>query len=432
MSHLPSNIDAEKGILSACIQWPETCDEVSICGGSSLFYDPGNRCIWTALDAMRAERVEIGLATIISRLRESEKLEAAGGPQVLANLFDDVASRALLPDLLKSATDAAKRRSIFTLAESAIRDAKDAAKSIDDTMQRMDAGIRSVLTETSNDGLKTYSRVLADFLEVTNDRYFSDSKTAGILTGFPILDEMTGGLQPGQLWVIGARPGAGKTAYAFQIAEFVAKAVSPIAFFSAEMLAVELATRAIAADSKIDSLKIQNGFLTKQDFPRITSSISRRMKDPIFIDDRPNMRLIDIQVGSRRGVSEHGIKVAFVDYLQLIKEEDGSRNREDAVRRLSNGLKQLAKELGITVVALAQLNRQSDGKDAKPKASNLRDSGSIEQDANTIILLHPESKSSATAIVAKVRGGKRGEIALDFDGPTTRFFESANQPEDSQ
>jgi replicative DNA helicase len=296
----------------------------------------------------------------------------------------------------------------------------------------MDTGIRTVMTESSADGLKSYSRVLSDFLALTNDRYFSENKTAGIPTGFALLDEMTGGLQPGQLWVIGARPGAGKTAYAFQIAEYIARAGTPVAFFSAEMLAVELATRAVAADSKIDSLKIQNGYLAKQDFPRLTASIARRMKDPIFIDDRANMRLIDIQVGARRAVSEHGVRVAFVDYLQLIQEEEGSRNREDAVRRLSNGLKQLGKELGIAVVALAQLNRQSDGKDAKPKASNLRDSGSIEQDANTIVLLHAESKNSATAIVAKVRGGKRGEIALDFDGPTTRFFESTNQPDENQ
>jgi replicative DNA helicase len=430
MSHLPSNIDAERGILSACLQWPQTCDEVSVLGGSALFYHPAHRTVWNALEAMRAERLEIGLATVIARFRESDKLEAVGGPQALAELFDDVASRALLPDLLKFASDAAKRRSLFVLAESAIRDAKDPAKRVDDTMQRMDTGIRAVLTQTSSDGLKPYARVLSDFLDLTNERYFSDQKGAGISTGFGILDEMTGGLQPGQLWVIGARPGAGKTAYAYQIAENVARAGSSVAFFSAEMLAVELVTRAIAADSKIDSLKIQNGYLKKQDFPRLTESIQRRMKDPIFIDDRPNMRLIDIQVGARRAVSEHGIKVAFVDYLQLIQEEEGSRNREDAVRRLSNGLKQLAKELGITVVALAQLNRQSDGKDAKPRASNLRDSGSIEQDANTIVLLHSESKTSATAIVAKVRGGKRGEIALDFDGPTTRFFESQNQRED--
>jgi replicative DNA helicase len=428
MSHLPSNIDAEKGIISACLQWPETCDEVSVLGGSHLFYDPGHRTIWNALETMRAERVEIGLSTVISRFRESEKLDSVGGPSVLAELFDDVASRALLPDLLRFAVDSAKRRSVFALGESAIRDAKDPAKRVDDTLQRIDTGIRQALAESSTDGLKSYSRVLSDFLAVVNDRYFSDQKTAGISTGFKILDEMTGGLQPGQLWVIGARPGAGKTAYAFQIAENLARAGKPIAFFSAEMLAVELATRAIAADSKMDSLKIQNGFLAKQDFPRLTASIGRRSKDPIFIDDRPNMRLIDIQVGTRRAVSEHGVKVVFVDYLQLIQEEEGSRNREDAVRRLSNGLKQLAKETGIAVVALAQLNRQSDGKDAPPKASNLRDSGSIEQDANTIVLLHSESPVKATAIVAKVRGGKRGDIALDFDGPTTRFFESAEQP----
>lgn len=431
MTNYPSNADAEKGILSACLQWPNCCDEIALAGAVSLFYAPNHRTIWRAMEGMRRDRTEIGLATLIARLRESGDLDASGGPGYIAELLDDVSSRALLPDLLRFARDAMKRRELIALCESGIRDAMSSAANPDDVTQRVDTGIRSLFAHASADGLKPWTRVMSDFLNDLQERFEGDAG-AGISTGFSILDEMTAGFQPGQLWVIGARPSVGKTAFAFQIAETLSRNGNPIAFFSAEMLATELATRAIAADARMDSLKIQNGFLTKADFPRISASISRRMHDRIYVDDRAGMRLIDIQVGCRRAVSEHGIKVAFVDYLQLIKEEAGSRNREDAVRRLSNGLKEIAKELGITVVALAQLNRQTEGKDSKPKCANLRDSGSIEQDANTVVLLHRERPGRIIGIVDKVRGGRLGEINFDFDGPTTRFSESRDQPEEDQ
>lgn len=429
MTNYPSNADAEKGILSACLQWPNCCDEIALAGGSDLFYSPANRAIWRAMEDMRRDRSEIGFPTLVAKLRESGSLDGCGGPGYVSELLDDVASKAILADLLRFAKDAMKRRALISLCESGIRDAMASGADPDEATQRVDTGIRQLFASSSTDGLKPWSRVMSDFLDDLSAR-FEQQSGSGISTGFPILDEMTAGLQPGQLWVIGARPSVGKTAFAFQIAEQLARSGNPIAFFSAEMLAVELATRSIAADARLDSLKIQRGFLTKGDFPRISASISRRMHDRIYVDDRAGMRLVDIQVGCRRAVSEYGVKVAFVDYLQLIREESGSRNREDAVRRLSNGLKEVAKETGITVVALAQLNRQTEGKDAKPRCSNLRDSGSIEQDANTVVLLHREHPGRILAIVDKARGGRLGEIAFDFDGPTTRFHESRDQPEE--
>lgn len=431
MTNLPSSPDAERGILSACLQWPQKLDTVALAGGGALFYVPAHKALWRALTAMHGERVQISLVTVIAKLTQSKKIDSVGGPGYLAELFDDVPTSAILPDLLTFAKDSLMRRQIHELAENAIRQARDMAIKPEDAAQSIDTGMKRILASVSEDGLKTWGRVLSDFIEDLQARFEDGGKSAGTPTGFPILDEMTGGIHAGQLWVIGARPGAGKTAFAFQVAENIARRGIPVAFFSAEMLAIELATRAVAAESRIDSLKIQNGYLKKPDLPKIAGAVQRLMGNPIYVDDRANMRLIDIKVGLRRAVTEHGVKVAFVDYLQLLKEEDGSRNREDAVRRLSNGLKQLGKELGVGIVALAQLNRASDGKEARPKPSNLRDSGSIEQDANTILLLHPESKTQTLAIVAKVRGGKRGDILMDFDGPSTRFAEASNQPDEN-
>lgn len=423
----PSNPDAEKGLLSACIQWPEMIDELLLEGGASLFYQPNHKALWNALESMRQARIEIELPTIIVKLRDLDALDEVGGAGYLGDLAMDVASRAIANDLLASAKQALKRREIIQFCEQGIREAYDTSLSPDDVSQRIDTGIRSIFSQTSTAGLKPWVKVLNDFLVDLIDRYDSGSKTAGIPTGFKLIDEMTAGFHPGQMWVIGARPSVGKTAFTFQIAEQLAANQVPVAFFSAEMLATELATRSIAADAKLDSLKIKNGTLTKSDFPRIHNSINRRMHDQIYVDDRSNMRLIDIEVCTRRAVDEYGVKAVFVDYLQLIKCDDRGRNREDEVRRLSNGLKSLAKETGVTMVALAQLNRQNEEKNARPKAANLRDSGSIEQDADVIVLLHKESPDMVEAIVAKARGGKTGIVAFDFHGPTTTFRESDEQ-----
>jgi replicative DNA helicase len=209
----------------------------------------------------------------------------------------------------------------------------------------------------------------------------------------------------------------------------------PVAIFSAEMYAEELAIRSLSGQAKVDSLRLARGDVSKTEFPRLQTAIGKSASWPLWIDDRADMRLIDIQVGARKLVKERAVKVVFVDYLQLIKEPDGSRTREDAVRRLSDGMKQLAKELGITVVALAQLNRSNERRENKrPQMSDLRDSGSIEQDANVVALLNPlDPDSKATVvdvelIVAKCRGGKLGPIEFEFDKPTTTFTEK-NQNE---
>src|SRR5690606_21458343 len=203
----------------------------------------------------------IELPTIIVNRRDLDALDEVGGAGYLGDLAMDVASRAIAKDLLASAKQALKRREIIQFCEQGIREAYDTSLSPDDVSQRIDTGIRAIFSQTSTAGLKPWVKVLNDFLVDLIDRYDSDSKTAGIPTGFKLIDEMTAGFHPGQMWVIGARPSVGKTAFTFQIAEQLAANRVPVAFFSAEMLATELATRSIAADAKLDSLKIKNGTL---------------------------------------------------------------------------------------------------------------------------------------------------------------------------
>lgn len=427
---MPKNPDAERAVLSCAVQWPGCMDQIAANPfAESLFFVPAHRTIWGAMLALKSKGIAADLTTLTSRLRETGELEHVGGAVTVAEIYQDAPTPKLLPDYLHLATESAKRRSLLTDLFAVTKDCFNPEVPIDATTQRLDTAIQRLLrSASSGQSCNRFQKVLADTIHLIEERRALGGKLPGISTGWDKLDEQTNGYKVGEMWVIGARPGTGKTAVALNLAENLARANVPTAFFSAEMFADELGIRSLSGQSKIDSLKLARGQVNQGDFGKIAQAVQQSMNWPLWIDDRPNMRLIDIQVGIRSLVREHGIKVAFVDYLQLIEEPDGSRSREDAVRRLSNALKQLAKELGITIVVLAQLNRSSEKRnDRRPINADLRDSGSIEQDANVIILLHAEEPDPNEAIqsvdllVSKCRGGILGPIPFEFHKAITTF-----------
>lgn len=426
--NLPSNPDAERAVLSCALQWPQCHDTVAAHpAGAELFYTPAHREIYSALSAVKIETPAPDMILVADELRSADRLEAVGGTGYLAELWTDSPSPDLLGRYLAIASETHRRRHLVRECHAMAAAACDDKADVDGLMQRLDTLSRRLSVAASEDNCRSWGDVAFATVDKLQAAFNEEGgKVPGLSTGYAALDERTNGMQPGQLWIVAARPGAGKTAFGFNIVENLVTAGTPCAVFSAEMYAEELAIRSISRQTGIDSLRLSRGDVYKGDFPRIAHALSRCGQWPLWIDDRAHMRLIDIQVGSRRMVSEHGVKVIVVDYLQLIKEPEGSRNREDAVRRLSDGLKQLAKELGITVIALAQLNRASEKRDGrKPSMSDLRDSGSIEQDANVVILLNPEEEEgpviTVDVIVAKCRGGKIGSDAYDFQRSTTTF-----------
>ena len=429
--NLPASPDAEKAVLSCALQWSDCYDAVS--GhpfGADLFYLPHHKDIWRAMIAAKGAEGGLDFVTLSEELRSAGKLESVGGAGLLSDLLSDVPSPKMLHGYLKTAESAAKRRRIATECHSLAADACDMTQNVDGLIQRGDTVIQDLLKSSSQSRARRWNEVLCKTIAQIDDARSAGGKIPGISTGFDCIDSATNGYQPGQLWVVAARPGAGKTALLMNLARNLVEGRNPTAIYSAEMFGEELAIRAIAGQSKIDSLKLASGRLDKLDFGKISQFLEKAQGWPLWIDDRADMRLLDIQVGARRLAKEEAVKVIFVDYLQLIKEPDGSRNREDAVRRLSDGFKQLAKELGITVVALAQLNRSSEKREGrKPMVSDLRDSGSIEQDANVILLLNPLDPDSidfvvdVEIIVAKCRGGRLGPLEFNFDKPTTTFYQ---------
>ncbi len=436
MSNYPSSPDEEKAVLSCALQWSESFDSVaSHSCGSDLFYHPAYREIWEMMLSMRRRGSKPDLVALTGALRAANRLEAIGGAQMIADLATDAPTPKMLNQYLRAISESMRRRRLISECHEIAADAFDVSRDLDTLIQRTDTAVQALLKSASTENARSYNEVLGKTVQMIDDARQAGGVLPGLSTGFDALDGATNGYQAGQLWIIAARPGAGKTAMLLNLVENLVTESHPAAIFSAEMYAEELAIRSLSGQAKVDSLRLARGDVSKTEFPRLQTAIGKSASWPLWIDDRADMRLIDIQVGARKLVKERAVKVVFVDYLQLIKEPDGSRTREDAVRRLSDGMKQLAKELGITVVALAQLNRSNERRENKrPQMSDLRDSGSIEQDANVVALLNPlDPDSKATVvdvelIVAKCRGGKLGPIEFEFDKPTTTFTEK-NQNE---
>ena len=432
----PHHPDTERAVLSCCLQWPETIERVvSEPLQASLFFVPAHRILWNTMREMHAENEPLDLITLNDRLTRRNQLEQVGGPRMVAELIEDAPTVSLLPEYLKSILRDTKHRQLITTCNDIIIEAHDPESDIISLIQTLDTEVRRMLDSAHGDTIIQWNEALSKGIVAIEERYKLGGELPGISTGLKELDERTNGYQEGQLWVLGARPGAGKTAFALQQAIGLAKRETAVGIFSAEMQVEELVVRALSAESGIDGLRLAKGEVQKNEFQKISLAVARQNGLPIYTDDQSGMTLLDIQLGTRRLTREHGVKVIFVDYLQLIKGSTNAWNREDDVRRLSNGLKDLAKELKITVVALAQLNRDSEKRnDNKPLQSDLRDSGSIEQDANVIGLLHklPDDRDEEYPevdidfILAKCRGGRPGTIHLSFERPTTTFTEKPN------
>jgi len=255
----------------------------------------------------------------------------------------------------------------------------------------------------------------------------------GLETGFYELDEMTNGLQNGEMIIVAARPSMGKTAFALNVAEHIAaNNQKPVAVFSLEMGRQQLAQRLLCSRSTVDAHKLRRNTLSRDDFGRLAQAVGQLSEAPLYIDDTPGLTLLGLRAKARRLAARHDIAAIFVDYLQLMS-APGSESRQQEVSTISRGIKALARELSVPVVCLSQLNRQAEAREGhRPRMSDLRESGSIEQDADVVMMLHREDyyhrgedgyemTHVAELIIAKQRNGPTGAVKLQFDGATTRF-----------
>src|SRR5436190_7687797 len=447
----PHSIEAEQGVLGCVLLSPndklgETIGAFK--AGSEVFYDLRHRTIYELLVEMYDNKNAIDLITVQQRLKDRQQLEAVGGLPYLASLPDAVPSAAnldyyqeivrekyLLRKMIQTCTDVVGR---VYQHEGEIEALLDEVEK--DILHISEARIESE-SSTIKDLVRTAIKTIEDFHQ-------RQGALTGIGTGFIDFDKMTSGFHPGEMIVIAARPSMGKTSLAMNIAEHVAVDQKlPVGVFSLEMTAESLVLRMLCSRSRMNLRNIREGFLAERDFPKLTTAAGRLAGAPLFIDDTPGLSILQIRAKARRMWQQYGVKLFVIDYMQLLHSTARrADNRQQEIADISNGIKSLAKELKVPVIVLSQLNREMEReKNRRPRMSDLRESGAIEQDADLIGLLYkadPENRKKAASddeedegrqqeaipvnlLIAKQRNGPTGDVHLTFLKSITRFESAA-------
>ncbi|MCD6422174.1 replicative DNA helicase [bacterium] len=423
----PQSLEAEKSVLGAILIDPEAFIKVADFLQAGDFYDEKHQIIYETMEKLFAKGSPIDLVTLTEELRRRKKLKRVGA-SYLSELASFVPSSAHVEEHAKIVADKAALRRLISAASQIIEECFDAQEEADRVLDRAERLIFSV----SEQHRRTEFVSLHDALAETYERLerLHEEKSGGVRgvpTGFPELDNILSGFQPSDLIILAARPAMGKTSFALNIALNVAlKAEIPVGIFSLEMSKDQLIERLLCMDAQIDSWKMRTGKLSDEDFSRLGESMGRLSEAPIYIEDTPNLTVSELRAKARRLQAEHKIGFLIVDYLQLMQGERGTSsdaNRVQEISEISRGLKALARELNVPVLALSQLSRAVEQRHPQiPQLSDLRESGSLEQDADVVMFIYREDyydkdtdrKNIADILIRKHRHGPTGEVELYF------------------
>lgn len=437
----PHSVEAEQAVLGGLMLDNRAWDQVADRLVEDDFYRHDHRLIFRAIESLAEAAKPCDVVTIGEWLEKQELLDEAGGLIYLGALAKDAPGAANI----RAYADIVRERSVLRQLIRTGNDIAQAAFSPEgrDVSELLEVAEQRVfeIAEKGSRGKKGFvgiRKLLTAAVERIDTLFHSDSHITGIPTGIGKFDEMTAGLQRGDLVIVAGRPSMGKTSFAMNIAEHAAiREKVPTAVFSMEMPGEQLALRLISSLGRIDQSKVRTGKLDDEDWPRITSAVTLMSEAPIFIDDTPALTPTEMRARARRLKREHGLGLIVVDYLQLMQVHGTKENRATEISEISRGLKALAKELEVPVIALSQLNRGLEQRqDKRPIMSDLRESGAIEQDADVIVFIYRDEvynedsphKGTAEVIIGKQRNGPIGMVRTAFLGRFTRFENLA--PED--
>ena len=441
----PHSTEAEMGVLGCALLLPNQC--IAECiealkdDGKEAFYDLRHQTIWEHLLAMYESRQPIDLITVQARLREAKIYEQVGGIAYLSELQDSVPSAANLSYYLTHVKEKFLLRRLIHTCSGIVGRVFDYEGEVDGLLDESEKEFLKI-AESRVSAQSHRMAGLVDHSITMVENYFNrQGEIMGLATGFDDFDKMTDGLHGGEMIVIAARPGCGKTSLAMNVAEHVALDLHlPVGVFSLEMTAESLVLRMMCSLARVNLRNIRDGFMSQADFPKLASAAARLRNAPLHIVDVSGLSIMQLRARARRMMQQHGIKLFVIDYLQLCtstsrKSQD---NRQVEISEISAGIKGLAKELRVPVIVLAQLNREIEkDKSRKPRLSDLRESGSIEQDADLVGFLYrpdagdEEAEETADGVpvnllIGKQRNGPTGDVHLTFLKPYTRF-ESARK-----
>lgn len=422
----PHDLDAERSVLAAVLIDSDAIVKVTEFVNPESFYEPEHQIIFEAMRDLYEKRDPIDVVTLTAQLKKNKLLPKVGGAAKLTELSNILSTAANAASYAQLVREKYIKRTLITLAGEISESAFDEGKNVQDILDLAEQKVLSISQIQSDRSFVPLKDTLVESFDRIDELQKNGGELRGVPTGFQDVDRLLAGLQKSNLIILAARPGVGKTAFSLNIAQNAAVVgKKKIGFFSLEMSREELVDRLLVSQADIDAWKLKTGRLDQQDFLKLSDAMGVLAEAQIFIDDTPGMSIYEMRTKARKLMAEHNIDLLLVDYLQLAHGRN-QENRVQEVGEISQGLKNIARELRIPVLALSQLSRAIESRGEKsPQLSDLRESGSIEQDADVVMFLYHKDDDIREQIslkIAKHRNGALGEIDLFFRGDRVRFY----------
>ena len=422
----PHSQEAEESVLGAMLIDKDAVIAVAEFLLPEDFYDERLRDIYQACLDLYEARTPIDVLTVTERLKKRKSLKSVGSSSFLADLANKVPTAAHVEHYGRIVKDTATKRSLMSAATRLVEVSMDEGLAAGEALDRAESEIFSLSQKSLSKTFTSVRDTLAESFDRLDELHKSGGGIRGVPTGFADLDDALAGLQQSNLIILAARPGVGKTSLATNIAQYIAVELKrPVGFFSLEMSREELVDRLLVAQADIDAWKLKTGKLSEEDFTKLSNAMGELAEAPLFIDDTPALSILEMRTKARRLQVESGVDLIVVDYLQLARSRQ-LESRVQEVSEISQGLKNLARELKVPVLAISQLSRAVETRGGKkPQLSDLRDSGSIEQDADVVMFLWREDDDNTENMmldIAKHRNGPLKSVPLYFKGDRIKFF----------
>jgi replicative DNA helicase len=424
----PHSIESEMCLLASMMLEKEIIGEAVQLVDREAFYQADHQIIFDVLVKLYEQNRPIDAVIIFEELERRQVIDEVGGSAYIAQILNTVPSAAHGKHYAGIVREKAMLRQLIAASNDILRDAYAPYEQAEIVLDRAERRIFEIAQKKVSGTMETLEKTLHEVFEMIENR-----GQRGVTTGFHELDDVLNGLQKGEMIIVAARPSMGKTALAMNIVEFIAADLQlPCAVFSLEMSKQQLAQRMLCSRGRVDAHKLRKGMLNSQEYQTLATVVGELAKAPVWVDDSAGLTPLELRAKARRLKMQHDVKCIMIDYMQLM-DNPGPESRQQQISEISRAVKAVARELEIPVICLSQLNRATEGRDGhRPRMSDLRESGSIEQDADVVLLLHREDyyrmsepdfqpDNIAEIIVAKQRNGPTGTIKLTFDNRTTRF-----------
>ena len=428
----PHNVDAEVSVLGAMVISKEAVVAAQEILRPEDFYRPAHRIVYEAIQKLQSEGKPVDLVTLVDELNKEGQLKEVGGISFVTMLAQSVPTAANVTYHAKIVREKSELRHLIDAATEIASAAYEEADDVDNIMDDAEKKILAVAGDRSGSGFESIKDIAMETMKHLDQVANAQGALTGLATGFTDLDKMTAGMQPSDFIIVAARPSMGKTAFTLNIASYIGLHGGTVAFFSLEMSKSQLMQRLMAAEGLIDSQRLRTGELSVEEWTNLVSVADKLSHTNIYIDDTPGITVRELRSKARRLKAEHGLDIIIIDYLQLMQGRASKNNdsRQQEVSEISRSLKALARELDVPVIALSQLSRSVESRQVKrPMLSDLRESGSLEQDADIVMFLYredyydkdTENQGVTELIIAKHRNGAIGTVNLMFQKQYTRF-----------